>query len=84
MKKKTQKYTYGKILSYFTEKKFTELVAKQCHKLIFHNDLRETLNQIRTEFWFTSDELLRSVSFAIIMKEIHLSIPHLHICHRTD
>ena len=32
--------------------KFTELVVKH-HKLVFHNDVRETLDQIRTKFWIT-------------------------------
>ena len=33
--------------------KFTELVVKHDHKLVFHNGVRETLNQIRTKFWIT-------------------------------
>ena len=33
--------------------KFTELVVKHCHKLVFHNSVRETLNQIRAQFWIT-------------------------------
>ena len=32
--------------------KFTELVVKH-YKLVFHNGVRETLNQIRTKFWIT-------------------------------
>ena len=33
--------------------KFTESVVKHDHKLVFHNGVRETLNQIRTKFWTT-------------------------------
>ena len=33
--------------------KFTELVVKYYHKLVFHNGVHETLNQIRTKFWIT-------------------------------
>ena len=33
--------------------KFTELVVKHYHKLVLHNGVRETLNQIRTKFWIT-------------------------------
>ena len=33
--------------------KFTELVVKYYHKLVFHNGLHETLNQVRTKFWIT-------------------------------
>ena len=33
--------------------KFTELVVKHYHKLVLRNDVRETLNQIRTKFWIT-------------------------------
>ena len=67
--------------------KFNEFVVKHYHKLVFHNGVPETLNQIRTKLWIkiqkiTSEELLRNVSFAIAMKEIHFSIMHLLICHR--
>ena len=32
---------------------FMELVAQYYHKLVSHNGVRETLNQIRTIFWIT-------------------------------
>ena len=32
---------------------FMELVVKHYRKLVFHNGLRETLNQIKTTFWIT-------------------------------
>ena len=33
--------------------KFTELLVKHYHKLVLHNVVRETLNQISTKFWVT-------------------------------
>ena len=73
-------------LFYEKKSKFNEFVVKHYHKLVFHNGVPETLNQIRTKLWIkiqkiTSEELLRNVSFAIAMKEIHFSIMHLLICH---
>ena len=35
------------------DSKFTELVVKHYHKLVFHNGVSETLNQIRAKFWIT-------------------------------
>ena len=70
--------------------KFTELVVTH-HKLVFHNGVCEPLNQIRTKFWISKPrncirQIIKkcSVSFAIVMKEIHFSILHLLNCHSTS
>ena len=47
--------------------KFMELVVKHYHKLVLHNDLRETLNQVRTKFWITE---LRNYIRRIIKKRV--------------
>ena len=33
--------------------KFTELVVKHYHKLVFHNGVHQTLKQMKTNFWIT-------------------------------
>ena len=33
--------------------KFTELVVKRYHKLVFHNGVHQTLKQMKANFWIT-------------------------------
>ena len=50
---KTHPWGMMRNIQFFLPKniKFTELVVKHYHKLVFHNAVRETLNQIRIKSW---------------------------------
>ena len=49
----------------------TKLIVLQCHQLVMHKGLRETLTQLRTKFWITRgyQEVKKIISKCVVCKK---------------